>query len=565
MRFSARVLGFLFAFLLLIFVSKTSFAQTASYIPQNTNQNVPNNLNIYSQNVLFSVISVIGCQIAGIDPVTKSQTCLGFDQKTGKIGYVNSNGGAIGVMGNMIGVLYTPPIHTADYFQYLAGNFGITKGAYAQGVGLTSINPISGLWVTFRNIVYLLFVLVFVLIGLGIMLRVRIDPRTVMTIQNQIPKIIIGLILVTFSFAIAGFLIDLMWVAMIVIINILTTAHPQILGALKTSTYVTPFGLSDVVGGFFGVALGTAGAIGGGIYNTFNANTVSGLVTLPIAPECSFTDIGCHIGELIASTIGAFVNQVLGILVGFIVGFFVFFVVIIAVIVALFKLWFALIKAYISILIDIIFAPFWIVGGMLPGAGPGIGFGAWIRDLTANLMAFPVVIGLFLIGKVIADGSITAGPAFFTPPLVGNPLSSGSGFGALIAFGIIMMSPNVVEMVKKAFKASGGFGLGGTAVGVAAVGAVGGAVGNRLYGKNPLTGKREGPLVNVGQRATRAVAGTWVGRGAGRVTSPVRNSRAANWFRSKETIEARQKAKEKAAEDNATLSADEVSKKIGGS
>src|SRR3989338_11081239 len=117
-------------------------------------------------------------------------------------------------MSNMISMLYAPPIHTSDYFQSLANNFGIVKNANAQtkGTGFDGLKPLQNLWEAFRNIVYLLFVIVFVVIGLAIMLRIKIDPRTVMTIQNQIPKIIIGILLVTFSFAIAGFLVDIMWI-----------------------------------------------------------------------------------------------------------------------------------------------------------------------------------------------------------------------------------------------------------------------------------------------------------------------------------------------------------------
>ena len=461
--FKPAILFLVILFSFLLFLKSPASAQTTAtaqpvnqaqqYINLDTNPGVPKNLHTLTQAVLFDFLSAASCQLVGIDPVTKSRNCLGIDIATGKIGYVQNNGGAIGFMGNMIGYLYTPPIHTADYIHYLASNFGIAKSANAQGIGLTSIKPISGLWIVFRNIVYLLFVLVFILIGLGIMLRIRIDPRTVMSVQNQIPKIIMGLIFVTFSFAIAGFLIDAMWVINIVIINVLTTAHPQLLSSLDPGVYVTPFGLSDVLGGFFGVGLQTAGAIGGGVYKTLNTNSLNPVFAqLPTDPGCSLFDLGCYVGTLISMTIGGIVNQVLGIVIGAIVGIFVFLVVIIAVIWALFRLWFALIGAYISILIDIIFAPFWIIGGLLPGAGPGIGFGAWVRDLAANLMAFPVVIGLFLIGKVIADGFTSAGDTFFTPPLIGDP--TGNGLGALIAFGIIMISPNVVKMTKAAFKSS---------------------------------------------------------------------------------------------------------------
>ena len=42
------------------------------------------------------------------------------------------------------------------------------------------------------------FVLVFVIVGVAIMLRVKIDPRTVMTIQNQIQNLLLEFFLLLF-------------------------------------------------------------------------------------------------------------------------------------------------------------------------------------------------------------------------------------------------------------------------------------------------------------------------------------------------------------------------------
>src|SRR3989338_9194661 len=255
MRKSALRSFFIFHFSFLIFILfsifyllssaapayTTSQAHSASsgqanYPVANTNPDVPNNLHNWTQNVMIEVMSALTCQLAGVDPINPQQGCLGIDSKSGKIGFLPSavsgqaNGGAIGFMGNMIATLYTPPLHTSDYFQNLAQNFGISKKTYAQntGAGFQGLTPLIGVWSAFRNIVYLFLVIVFVVIGLAIMLRVKIDPRTVMTIQNQIPKIIIGILAVTFSFAIAGFLIDLMWVFIYLIFGIFSGMSPEI-------------------------------------------------------------------------------------------------------------------------------------------------------------------------------------------------------------------------------------------------------------------------------------------------------------------------------------------------
>lgn len=504
MRFAARVLGFLFIFLLVFFVSKTSFAQTTNYIPQNTQvlKSVPNNLNTYSQSVLFSVLSAVGCQLAGIDPANPNQPCLGTDPQTGKIGFTKNNGGLIGFAGSMITTLYTPPAHTSDYIQYLAGNFGIAKSASAQnysGVGLTTITPIASLWIVFRNIVYLLFVVIFMLIGVGIMLRVRIDPRTVMTIQNQIPKIIIGIILVTLSFPIAGFLIDFMWVVILVVKNIL---EPLTNPVPLSYNFVTPFGLSNVFGGILGVARDTAGFLGSSIFNSgFTTNNVNSLVHLSDPPPgCGILDVGCWLGGLLGNIVGA----ILGFIIGIAVGLIAFFVVVIALLWALFKLWFELLKSYISILIGIIFAPFWIVAGLIPGSGEKVGFGAWLRDMLGNLMAFPVAIGMFYLAAIFVRQFKAASDVFFLPPLIG-PQSA--DFGAIIAFGILMMTPNAVKITKAAFKSKGIEG-----------GAVGQGVGAAIGVLAAPTGRVKGALFGTDARTGQANVGTaYVGRKFGTI------------------------------------------------
>jgi len=117
-----------------------------SFTSPNTNPDVPNNLHTYTQNVVIEILSAATCQLAGIDPVNPNAQCLGVDQKTGKIGFVDptngaGGGGAIGIMGNMISMLYTFPIHTGDYFHYLAQNFGITKKLMPKELDLKVLNP----------------------------------------------------------------------------------------------------------------------------------------------------------------------------------------------------------------------------------------------------------------------------------------------------------------------------------------------------------------------------------------------------------------------------------------
>ncbi len=63
-------------------------------------------------------------------------------------------------------------------------------------------------WASVRNLAYALLTIVLVVFGFMIMLRQNLEPRVVMTISNALPRIATALVLITFSFAISGLIID---------------------------------------------------------------------------------------------------------------------------------------------------------------------------------------------------------------------------------------------------------------------------------------------------------------------------------------------------------------------
>jgi hypothetical protein len=502
MRISALVKSliilFLFA-LLLPFISFTVFAQTKIRSTSNsvtsTNPDVPDNLHNRTQNVMIETMLSLTCQLTGVDPTTPSRQCLGVDQKTGKIGFLPAGdskkgqiGGGIGEMNNMISMLYTPPVRTSDYFQNLAQNFGITKKTYAYQSGFDGLKPLMNIWVAFRNMVYLIFVIVFVVIGLAIMLRIKIDPRTVMTIQNQIPKIIIGILLVTFSYAIAGFLVDMMWIFIYLIFGLIsgTAGVPASIGSLSPAALQgqSPFSGVSGIGGVFGmanqVALSTRPLITNFLGISANPfatplDIIGALTGFHIAGTGSAVpDFLVDLASLIFGlTTGAKLSEIVGTWFGLPVGTIggaagamiaygiaeaalrwvipygvVFVVVLLALFAALFRLWFSLLMSYLSILIDVVLAPFWIVGSLIPGSSFSVS--GWFRDMIANLAVFPAVIFMFLLTKIFMQGfSASADP--FVPPLIGNV--NPNVLGSIIGIGMILITPNMANLVKQALKA----------------------------------------------------------------------------------------------------------------
>lgn len=488
--------------------------QAGSQINFETNPDVPRNIHTLTQGVTLGLASSVSCLLFGIDPLTADQRCLAPDPQTNKLGYVERSSSALGFMNGMIASLYTPPIHTGEYVHYLSQNFGIAKPAYAQttGSGFDSVKPIIGLWIAFRNITYLVFIVVFTVIGIAIMLRVKIDPRTVMSIENQIPKLILGIILVTLSFPIAGFLIDFMWVITYLIIAIIRP-FVETPGSVVN---IKDMNIFDNPAGFIGsihIQVGPGGPVGipgllaivgygagmikdiiiGWFPQTGVANTILDILnftmifTWPIKLACTLPVVGGNVGEICKyanDPIQYFIGLLGGLIAFLILGGMLFF--------ALFRLWISLLKAYISILLAIVLAPFWIVAGALPGSP--LGFGAWIRSLLSNLLAFPATLAMLMLGFAFMQAFSANPQGMFTPPLLGLTPDSGV-IGTIIGIGTILVASQVTNILKDAFKSPSlkYTSAIGQSVG-AATGSIKGVAGTlgAGYFKTPEFGKRGG-------------------------------------------------------------------------
>ncbi|HLD01766.1 MAG TPA: hypothetical protein VJC10_02715 [Patescibacteria group bacterium] len=444
--------------------------QTSSYSSSRVDDNVPRNQHTHTQIVLIELLSAINCQITGIDPVDPSQACLDINPVTKKIGYAEIGsstqvGGLVGVTSSMISALYVPPASSVAYVHYVAQNFGVTKQAIAQeelnnqGTGFVRLQSLLNLWTKFRNVSYLALVFVFLIIGIAIMLRVHIDPRTVMTIQNQIPKIIVGIILITFSYAIAGLLVDLTWTTTYLGVNLITdkelcdSPNKPFTKAVTDDLGNNPIAfVTDILGddtGCFGALDGISGisitigkSIGDALSRTLGA--VLGFNEKLFECDTGLSKLG-GILDLKDCARTAFFGPI-----KYLLGFIGSIIVGIAIIIALIRTWFMLLKSYIRILFYVIFAPFWIILGLIPGNS--LGFNRWLRTLVANLVVFPAAALMFVLAAIFASDKTMNNPDnSFLPPLIGHP-NIADNLGLLIAFGLFMLAPELINMIRDGLK-----------------------------------------------------------------------------------------------------------------
>lgn len=516
-----KATGFFLFLLLIISTLKPTFAQapvssrpnTQSTAQQNQQMiygnvepNVPKNLHTLTQSVFIETLSGAVCMLSGMDPLNKGGSCLGVNQNSGKIGYAPKAGGASGFMAGLIGNTFVIPVSSAGYADYAMQNFGITKNAYAaneNGVGYSRLQPLIPIWAKFRDIAYLFFILAFTVIGLAIMFRVKIDARTVMTIQNQIPKIIIALIMVTFSYAIAGFLIDMMYVLLYLVVITFATLTPvhvntstSVFGVLNKafSVGVHPPNLPGIPPGGGGIVYDAAnsgilgltlkvsvgiGSVFASLTTSFLDSSISGLFKTFFAPLGAL-DVGCEVlGSVMKGALTGGVSY-LGYIPGvgdklsdipyvggvfdtggcnfvdtFFTTFFTalfaliaFLVVLVAIIYTLFRVWFTLIKSFIYVLIDAMIGPLWIAAGVFPGSK--LGFTSWIRHLMGHLSVFPMTFAVILLGKTIMDTFAAANGNFFSPPLVGDSFGGNTDMAAFVGFGFILSIPTILDRTRKA-------------------------------------------------------------------------------------------------------------------
>ncbi|KKQ33702.1 MAG: hypothetical protein UW41_C0031G0004 [Candidatus Collierbacteria bacterium GW2011_GWC2_44_18] len=394
----------------------------------------------------------------------------------------NNNSGVLGSMGKLLAGLATVrPASSIDYVNYLASNLQkhhIVSDTYAAGpgYGFSALAPILPLWRAFRNISYMLFAIGFVLYGIMIMFRVKIDSKTAATIQLAIPKLIATLLMITFSYAIVGFLVDISTIADAMAINILRIGGNE---AILNSGGIGSSVGNDIIDVVSGRSI--LGAVG-----SFFVNMITAVIISP------FVFFNLIIGGLFGAIVGVMVGAVslIPMFSGF--GIIVGIIIIIAVAISYFKLILKLFQAFFGVIINLIFAPIILLGNLLPGSSS---FGDWLRSIYGNLAVFPVAIFFLTLSFALMcqpllslaasggllSGVITAGlenllgvnqlstlSNIWTPPLTipfagmvdtNAGAAAGTAFGsvgslmlATIGFGLLMMASKYCEMVEKALK-----------------------------------------------------------------------------------------------------------------
>jgi hypothetical protein len=279
-----------------------------------------------------------------------------------------------------------PPVSIRYYASRQVENIPFMGEAMAQGIfdstvgGTEYAGPFLALtydfWRVFRNMAYGAMAIVMIVVGIMIMTRRRLNPQTAVTVQYAIPRIVVALVLITFSYPIGAALASLAW-------------------ALK-------FSVDDIILSPLSVSTGQAFA------NLDAAKKVAdaGVTAMILAIKGYWWHPGVGLVGFLLITIAGILVWVMWIVIQI-----------------------KMIIVYLKMLIHIVISPFTFTVGAVPGHDDAIK--NWFKKMAAYALAIfamsitasltKIVAGAIIVNMVETGGTLHDFPviAFFAaPPLV---------------------------------------------------------------------------------------------------------------------------------------------------
>jgi hypothetical protein len=398
-----------------------------------------------------------------------------------KDGDKNFNHSLFGFITNLIVLPYANPPASGIYWAYSGlQNAGFVPKTYAaEGIGFAAIKPFMNIWKVFRDISYMLLVLVLIAIGFMIMFRAKINPQTVISVENSLPKIVVALLLITFSFPIAGFLIDLMYISIgIIAVFFSNVQNPPTWFAgqpqeiLKRFYFSTSWGIWEYVTGVsfnnFNILKLSSSIVG--IIPEYLRNIVTGILAVIIPPTTLLPIVTFgvvkkslnwgwlinliknkfeHLGGQTVIGIGIiliflFIEIVLGMFFyNILLWIVVSIILVLTLLYLLFRIFFMLLYSYIQIILLIFFSPAILTVEMIPGKSI---FSSWVKNLLLNLATWPLLIIMILISQILLNQPPSQGNFWLPPFLISvNP----EYIRIIISMGILFMTPDLIKALKE--------------------------------------------------------------------------------------------------------------------
>ncbi|MHB8442958.1 MAG: hypothetical protein ACYDAS_01115 [Patescibacteria group bacterium] len=345
--------------------------------------------------------------------------------------------GAMGEMTSLMGTMYVAqPESGVGYFAYLGQKAGFINPTYAATTsnsggpiyGFSFLSPIEPLWALTRNVAYFLLILIIILTGIMIIVGGKLGGQIPITFMSALPNIVAAVILIEFSYALAGFMIDIMNILLSFVFFTFNYLGPNLGGKSFSSAFSSKMYIFSVFGteqSQIQKALENSQPLVNSI--TANSNNV-------------YVKLLGMLGNLISN------HQLSGII-AFVIAVILLFTAI--------KIFMKLLASYIILIFLPVAAPFMFLFGAFPGQSKF--YWKFFVGMFKAIMAFVVVYTIFLIMFYIENGN-GGNPISFgngnALPLIGfNNISTSSAtsvISAFIAIGLFVLIPKLVGDVQNA-------------------------------------------------------------------------------------------------------------------
>ncbi len=462
-----KYLTFLAYLLIFLILPLDVFANTSpTPASPNPSQSITQDISANSQRMEYTLLSLmhtVTC-IATEKPLL-NKPCFSF-QPLGSLQFKDqgqTTGGLLGIATGLIATIYSnPPIHAQQYIADISSSFGIVPKAEAQvgGAGGQVILTVYPLWLVSRNFAYVLMTVIFIVVGVMVMFRQRINPQTVITLQAALPGLVVGLILITLSYFFAAILVDIGFAAVYIVgfyfMQTQPVGTPNNIQTLVQSNVLSVF--SFFVNAVHNVDFQPAIEA---VLQSIRGSAESTLDWLVRFIACEYSEaIGSVASGIpivgpfaqVAGCLGfaetAVVNK--GYFMSLIAWLALFFILLYTMIQVIRKL----LMNYITILFLTLTAPFHFLIASLPGQ-QGVAT-TWARNMLCNVLAFPGVFAVFYFSAfILSTGntdiqlafSIVSGPQPISQTL---PLFSGLDselIRYMIGFGALLVTPGIPDII----------------------------------------------------------------------------------------------------------------------
>ncbi|MDP3994379.1 MAG: hypothetical protein Q8P91_00925 [bacterium] len=405
---------------------------------------LPVDTNVCLTKAFLDIVEPVDCFQSLADLLTAAGHKLVTDSSTTTSSALTQSGNS----DSLFKMVFTQdrPISGISYVRNIGRKLKLVpEASAAETFGYSRLTVIKDFWAMSRNLAYFLFTLILIIISFMIMFKVKISPQAVISIQSALPKVFFTLILITFSFAIAGFLVDLVYVVM------------GIFSLFFSGTILnTPLNVYKFINGF-------------------------GFGEFAIAAYLGFFLVLYDVAILLTFFAAVFSLNLTSALVAFLLMFFGILLTII-IIINFFIIIFALFKALAGFYVAVILGPLQLSLGALPQSSST--FGSWIKSMVSKLAVFPATGILFYLavlfllkaievsfvslagGNIVVDAlqsflalfNISWSPAIFGitpdnlwgPPMLANPETATSIALILIAIGILLIIPKISKAIESA-------------------------------------------------------------------------------------------------------------------